>query len=43
MDEVHTGIAEWRRSHQSDPIPAVTKPLLETILGLLSEAGLSTG
>jgi cell division protein ZapE len=30
MDEVHTGIAEWRREHQSDPIPAVTKPLLET-------------
>ena len=30
MDEVHTGIAEWRRAHQSDPIPAVTKPLLET-------------
>lgn len=30
MDEVHTGIAGWRREHQSDPIPAVTKPLLET-------------
>jgi cell division protein ZapE len=30
MDEVHTGIAQWRRAHQSDPIPAVTKPLLET-------------
>ena len=30
MDEVHTGIAAWRREHQSDPIPAVTKPLLET-------------
>jgi len=30
MDEVHTAIADWRREHQSDPIPAVTKPLLET-------------
>jgi len=30
MDEVHTGIADWRRTHQSDPIPAVTGPLLET-------------
>ena len=30
MDEVHTGIADWRRAHQSDPIPAVTRPLLET-------------
>jgi cell division protein ZapE len=30
MDEVHTGIADWRREHQSDPIPAVTGPLLET-------------
>jgi cell division protein ZapE len=30
MDEVHTGIAEWRKAHQSDPIPAVTKPLLES-------------
>ena len=30
MDEVHEGIAAWRRDHQSDPIPAVTRPLLET-------------
>ncbi len=30
MDEVHTGIADWRREHQSDPIPAVAKPLLES-------------
>ena len=30
MDEVHSAIADWRKSHQSDPIPAVTKPLLET-------------
>ena len=30
MDEVHTAIADWRRAHQSDPIPAVTKPLLES-------------
>jgi cell division protein ZapE len=30
MDEVHTAIADWRREHQSDPIPAVTRPLLET-------------
>jgi cell division protein ZapE len=30
MDEVHEAIAAWRRSHQSDPIPAVTKPLLAT-------------
>jgi cell division protein ZapE len=28
---VHGAIAEWRKSHQSDPIPAVTKPLLETV------------
>lgn len=30
MDEVHTAIADWRRGHQSDPIPEVTKPLLDT-------------
>ncbi len=30
MDEVHSGIAAWRREHQSDPIPAVTKPILES-------------
>jgi cell division protein ZapE len=30
MDEAHTAIADWRKSHQSDPIPAVTGPLLET-------------
>jgi cell division protein ZapE len=30
MDEVHTGIADWRREHESDPIPAVTRPLLES-------------
>ena len=37
MDEVHTAIADWRREHQSDPIPAVTKPLLETRLLCLDE------
>jgi cell division protein ZapE len=30
MDEVHTAIAAWRKEHQSDPIPAATKPILET-------------
>jgi len=30
MDEVHTAIAAWRREHQSDPIPAVTRPILDT-------------
>jgi cell division protein ZapE len=30
MDEAHTAIAAWRKEHQSDPIPAVTRPLLET-------------
>jgi cell division protein ZapE len=30
MDEAHTAIAAWRKAHQSDPIPAVTGPILET-------------
>ena len=28
MDEVHTAIAEFRRSNGGDPIPAVTKPII---------------